>query len=207
VVKEVLRIASFLAAALALSALYSCATDSDSIAPDPSVVRAEKRAAAVAAAPSSKSLKLPAFTAVSLKGRVDAVFHFGNEFKITISGSAEAVSQTTALVEKDQLTATFSGKLLSKVYLDIYLRELDRLRTQNIRTALLGDGIGGALRIRKHGLGSIDASNYEVENANVLASGVGSVTVWASDELVIHNRGFAHVMYIGSPTVTYNWQD
>jgi hypothetical protein len=87
---------------------------------------------------------------------------------------------------------------------------LRRLQAETLAARLSGAGSlqasGSATRleITLSGAGSFAGADLQAETAQVVLSGTGSATVWATSELDARISGLGSVKYYGRPRVTEN---
>ncbi len=55
--------------------------------------------------------------------------------------------------------------------------------------------------VKKDGVGSLNAADMKAQNATVRNSGVGSVSVYASEELALNNSGVGSIKYSGDANI------
>jgi hypothetical protein len=80
--------------------------------------------------------------------------------------------------------------------------DADRLVTES--TGVANIDIAGAVqeqRVRWTGVGNFDGSELVVEQADITATGAGSITVWVTDRLEVRSTGSTDVEYYGTPRV------
>jgi hypothetical protein len=63
------------------------------------------------------------------------------------------------------------------------------------------DGAGDFLDVSISGAGSFNGGDYKVASATATISGVGSATVWVTDNLTANISGVGSIHYFGTPTV------
>jgi len=128
---------------------------------------------------------------------------------------------TFTIVVKDLTTLTVSGvgevqvETLTTPSMDLTLSgaghvQMNQLTTDNLKVTLSGAGgldiSGSAIQatINISGAGSVNAPDFNIQTANITISGLGSATLWATNQLTGTISGAGSVSYYGSPQTNTN---
>jgi hypothetical protein len=120
---------------------------------------------------------------------------------LDVSGNCSIV--TSGSLKSEQLTINGNNKGSGK---DKFKLELNLLCNQlDIKNKGVGDmklqGETMALNIHNSGVGSIDAMNLKAANVIVNNTGVGSVSIYATQELSMTNSGVGSITYSGDAVI------
>jgi hypothetical protein len=114
---------------------------------------------------------------------------------LDVSGSCKV--QASSSLNGNQLTINGSG--VANVELEIHCNQLN-INFEGVgKINLRGETM--ALNINNNGVGSIDAMNMKAAKATVKNDGVGSVHVYASQELSMTNTGVGSITYSGDAEI------
>jgi hypothetical protein len=117
--------------------------------------------------------------------------------RLTISGAADFVA--TAPVALDTLAVNISGAGLAR---------FDQFKAESLRFSVSGAGDGqfaGSTRelaLGISGRGDFRGEQLQSQRCRVTVSGIGTVKVWAEQDLMISVSGIGKVDYWGTPEVT-----
>ena len=146
----------------------------------------------------------------------DGILVIENDQNVNITGVNEENVLTFTIVVKDLSSLTLSGAAdiqmdsLSTSTLDVSMSGagqfvLDQFQADSLKTVLSGFGnveISGEVsqaRIDIPGAGSINFGDLKIQTADTTISGVGSATIWVTDQLTGNISGAGNVSYYGDP--------
>ena len=146
----------------------------------------------------------------------DGILVIENDQNVNITGVNEENVLTFTIVVKDLSSLTLSGAAdiqmdsLSTSTLDVSMSGagqfvLDQFQADSLKTVLSGFGnveISGEVsqaRIDIPGAGSINFGDLQIQTADTTISGVGSATIWVTDQLTGNISGAGNVSYYGDP--------
>ena len=140
---------------------------------------------------------------------------------ITVTSFNSTNLLTFTIVVKDLTSLAISGagdvqvETLSTPSMDLSLSgagkvQMNQLTTDSIKVNLSGAGglefSGSATQttIDISGAGSVNAPDLKIKTANITISGLGSATLWVTDQLTGTISGAGSVSYYGSPQTNTN---
>lgn len=146
----------------------------------------------------------------------DGVLVIENDENINVTGVNEENVLTFTIVVKDLTSLTISGAAdvgmdsLTTSTLDVTMSGagqfvLDQLKADSLKTVLSGIGnveVSGEVtqaQIDIPGAGSINFGDLKIQTANATISGLGSATLWVTDQLNGNISGAGNVSYYGDP--------
>jgi len=114
---------------------------------------------------------------------------------LSISGVCKV--RTTGSLRCDDFTLNVNG--VSDGEMEVYCKKLDANISGVGNLELQGNTT--ELNIRQSGVGNFNARKLIAEKVDVVNSGVGSVSVYASQELSMSNSGVGSISYSGDATI------
>jgi len=140
---------------------------------------------------------------------------------ITVTSFSSTNVLTFTIVVKDLTSLSISGagdvqvETLSAPSMDLSLSgagkvQMNQLTTGNLKVNLSGAGglelSGSATQttIVISGAGGVNAPDLKIQTANITISGLGSATLWVTDQLTGTISGAGSVSYYGSPQTNTN---
>jgi len=140
---------------------------------------------------------------------------------ITVTSLLAENMLTFTIVVKDLSSLVISGAgdvqvdMLSAPSLDLTMSGAGKVRVNQLTTDTLKVNISGAggleisgsatqATIDIPGAGGISAQDLKVQTANITISGLGSATLWVTDQLTGSISGAGSVSYYGSPQANTN---
>ena len=113
--------------------------------------------------------------------------------------SGKCTVRTSGSLKSNQLTIRGRESLKFKLELNLYCNQLNIILNGVGNIVLRGETT--ALNINNTGVGNIDAMNLKAANAIVKNTGVGSINVYASQELSMTNTGVGTITYSGDAEI------
>ena len=151
----------------------------------------------------SQERAIEGFDSIVLDGVGDVNIHPGEQYKVVIRTDSNLQDNVIIKVNGsklhiDQKQKRFNSKEMT---IDVYMPELKNVTLNGVGDVKVISGSASKLEISLIGTGSIDVKNYHVENAIVVLSGVGDITLWVTQTLKGEHTGVGDILYKGTPTI------
>lgn len=169
----------------------------------------------------TKTLNPQAFNNIDILLTADVIITQGQQHQITLKAPEHILALLSANIENETLILSSLGNYATtqavQVFVDVVLLETLRLygagdaqlniqQQPQVKIHLFGSGSITAtgevstLIAALEGAGELDLEALRTKNSEVLLSGAGDISVWATDTLNAHLSGAGDITVYGSPT-------
>lgn len=151
------------------------------------------------------------FNGIEFNGAGNINIHFAENYRVVVTTDSNIQDIVIVKVNNNFLSVGFTDKNLvnnlvktTKLETDVYLPEIKTLRLNGVGNITIDAGSGEHLETALHGVGNINASDYQVKKATVDLAGVGDIKIWAAEELSGGLSGVGDILYKGNPARNIN---